>query len=127
MKRLLPFLLLSLLTPSLHSQTSSQQFTEPFLRQLLNQLYELEGSRAQNISYADFVKREQALHEQEKLNWQKTIDLTQQQVDLKQRELDLEKEKSAMYKSLYDAAKKKKAGFGCWMGRIFTLGIHRCG
>jgi len=97
------------------------------LRQVLTQLYELEGSRAQNVSYVEFVKREQELHEQEKLNWQKTVDLTQQQVNLKQRELELEQEKTTLYKSLYDAAKKQKAGFGCWMGRILTLGIHRCG
>jgi len=47
-------------------------------------------------------------------------------VDNKQKELDLALQEVELWKGLYNTIKKKKAGFGCWMGRIFTAGHYRC-
>ena len=91
------------------------------------QLYELQAARGQIIAYDQFIQREKDLDAKERDNWQRQLDLEKQATTLKQKEVDLVTEKANLYQSLYNTAKKKKAGFGCVMGRVFTFGLYRCG
>lgn len=56
----------------------------------------------------------------------KAIEAEREKTSLKQKELDIALDEAELWKGLYNTIKKKKAGFGCWMGRIFSLGNYRC-
>lgn len=95
-------------------------------KQVLGQLFELQSLRAQVAKLEDFVRTEKATYEQEKAQWQALIDGKEKATGLAIQALELEKQKSALFQTLYDAAKHKKCGVGGWLKRIFTLGIARC-
>lgn len=54
------------------------------------------------------------------------LDAAHQETANKEKDRELAQKEADFYRSLYESMKKKKAGFGCWMGRIFSAGIYRC-
>lgn len=94
---------------------------------IMEQLFELQSVRAQVVKLEEFVKGEREIYERERTQWQALFDGQKQITDLANKALELEKQKSSLYESLYNVAKKKKCGFGGTLKRIFTLGIARCG
>ena len=57
----------------------------------------------------------------------KATGLALKERDLALRERDLEAEKAAAYEQFYRALLKKPGGLRCFLKRLFTLGIVRCG
>lgn len=129
MARLLIFLLLISMAPFALCQQNSPAppLTEPEKRTVLLQLYELQTARAQIQTYDQFIQREKDQDQKERDNWARALELENQATALARQEADLEKERADLYKGLYDTVRKKKAGFGCVVKRIFTLGLSRCG
>ena len=126
--RLWIVLVVTLWTPlSALSQTPSQPLplTEPEKRQILRQLIELEAAREQIRAYSDYVDRDRQADERERANWQRAVELEKQAAAIAVRERDLAEERAKFYEAAYRAL-AKKPGFGCWMKRIFSLGIARC-
>ena len=109
------------------SQTSSQPLplTEPEKRQILRQLIELEAAREQIRAYQDYVDRDRQADDRERANWQRALELEKQAAAIAVKERDLAEERAKFYETAYHAL-AKKPGFGCWMRRIFSLGIARC-
>jgi len=91
----------------------------------LFQLYELRSCRETVQTYKDYVERDVEQDSLEKANYARALELERKAVDLMRQERDLEKDRADLYEQLYKGI-KKGPGFGCWMKRIFTLGIARC-
>lgn len=75
--------------------------------------------------YERYLERDREQDEREKANYEKALDLEKQQVSVVEKERDLAMEKAELYQTLYEAV-RQGPGFGCWMKRIFSFGIHRC-
>jgi len=73
------------------------------------------------------IAREQEQDGRERTAWERALELERQATGLAQREMALERERAEFYESAYKLLMKKKPGVGCWLKRIFTLGIARCG
>ena len=86
----------------------------------------MESARVKVTAYEDWIKREQELYEREKIVNEKNVEVHRQEVEVTKKERDLAQEQARLYKDLYTSVSKKRGGFGCAMGKIFTLGIYRC-
>jgi len=128
MKLLTVFLLLSLTAPCAFSQQSSQPpLSEHEKRTILLQLIELEDARRSIAAYVEFVKRDAEQDTRSDELAKQALALKDQEISLVRRELTLAIERAEMYKQLYEAVTKKRGGIGCFLKKLFTLGIARCG
>jgi predicted nuclease with TOPRIM domain len=111
-----------------------QVLSNPELRVVLGQLYELKALRIEIKELQSNREAEIQQYEAEKAIWQQRIELEKQAYELaKERVAMMEKENSLMaekvtfYKTSYEVcvSNKKTSGW-CKVKRIFTLGIARC-
>jgi hypothetical protein len=112
-------------SPLIYCQTNSQPLNDNEKRQILTQLYELQSCRETITKYDTYVSRDLEQDVREKQNYERSLDLEKQATALAQKERDLATDKATFYEQAYKSL-TKKPGFGCWMKRIFTLGIARC-
>lgn len=89
------------------------------LRQILLRLLNYESCQEQLAVYEQSISLSKEL-------CAKAIEAERERTALKQKELDIAIDEAELWKGLYNTIRKKKAGFGCWMGRIFSLGNYRC-
>jgi 3-methyladenine DNA glycosylase/8-oxoguanine DNA glycosylase len=92
---------------------------------VLGQLYELRACRDEVRTYRDFVARDIEQDAREKANAERALELEQQATGIARQERDLAREKAALYEQMYRSL-TKRPGVGCWVKRIFTLGMARC-
>lgn len=95
-------------------------------RQILDQLRELEAARPALGVYEEYIAREKELDSKERENWQAALSLEKERTALEKTRADIEATRASFYEDLYNTAAKKKAGIGCILQRIFTLGLSRC-
>jgi hypothetical protein len=130
MRMWLVFLILILTPLCAHSQQvlpQSPPLNSEEKRLILQQLYELQAARAQILIYEQFLVREREQDQKEREAADRVVELEKRATALAQGERDLAQEKADLYKQLWEAATKKRGGFGCTMKKIFTLGLARCG
>lgn len=108
-----------------YSQENSEQLNDEEKRVILSQLVELKASRATIQILEQYISRESEQDIKEKENSDRALELEKQATELANKERDLYKDKAETYEQLYRAL-TKKPGFGCWVKRIFSLGIARC-
>ncbi len=89
------------------------------LRQVLLQLMDCNTCEEQRDLYEQFIEKEKSLCEQR-------LEALRQSNATTVKELEIALEEKEMWKGLYNTIKKKPVSFGCWMGRIFSLGNYRC-
>lgn len=116
---------MSLTLQSGSSAPGSPPLNDGEKRAVLRYLYELEATRAQLSGYREYVSRDREADEREAKNWQRALELEKQATALAVRERDLAADQAKFYEAAYRSL-AKKPGFGCWMKRVFSLGIARC-
>ncbi len=124
MRMWLPWILLISTVPSALCQQNSP-LTDDEKRRILGQLFELESCREECHAYEEYVARDREQDAREKENCERALELERQATALAEKERDLAQEKAALYEDLYRSL-KREPGIGCWLKRIFTLGIARC-
>ena len=107
-------------------ESQPYRLTDDDKRQILLQLYEYQGCKAQLQAYEEYVEREKEQDAREQALWKKELEIQKEKLALKEKELQLEKEKSQLYKDLYESLKKKPGGFKCFLKRFFSIGLARC-
>jgi hypothetical protein len=125
MKALLLCLTLCCGTLYAQSPASSPPLSPEERRLVLGQLYELRACRDEVRTYRDFVARDIEQDAREKANAERALELEQQATGIARQERDLAREKAALYEQMYRSL-TKRPGVGCWVKRIFTLGMARC-
>ncbi len=125
MRRLLPFLLLSLTVPCGLCQQSSPPLDEREKRRILEQLLELKACREEARTYRDYVSREAAQDAREKANGERALELERQATALAEKERDLAIQKADLYEQMYKSL-VKRPGLGCRILRALTAGIVAC-
>lgn len=120
------------MAPCAVSQTESMPLTNPEKRLLLEQLNEVGPCRDKLQScqekikiYELFVDQEQDKDKLIETNCEQKITLVKETVENMKASRDAALDKAAFWESAYKAL-TKKPGIGCWLKRIFTLGIVRC-
>lgn len=89
------------------------------LHQVLLRLYDCRSYEERLAIYEKF--------EGEKAQMCNTLlEAEKEKTALANKDKDIALKEAALYKALYETIRKKKAGFGCWMGRIFSMGHYRC-
>lgn len=94
-------------------------------RRVLIQLLELRSCREQVATYDSYVQRDLEADVRDKALSTRELEVERKATALAEKERDLALDQAGYYKAAYEAL-KKKPGAGCWVARIFTLGIHRC-
>lgn len=117
-------IILSFICPML-GQSSSDPLTEQEQREILLRLDELKLARQQITLYERNLEAERVQVIREKEWQQRQEQLWQREKELLGRERDLYKGKAEEFEKAYLAAIKKR-GWGCKLGKIFTIGIYRC-
>lgn len=114
------------------SQTDSPPLTNLEKRLILEQLNEVGSCRDKLQScqekikiYELFVDQEQDKDKLIEANCEQRVALIKETVDNMKAARDAALDKAQFYESAYRAL-TKKPGIGCWLKRIFTLGIARC-
>lgn len=123
--RALSILLLLNWTQAFAQSPQTSPLTDSEKRTVIIQLLELRSCRESVKAYEQFVARETEQDAREKTNGDRALELERQATGIAQQERDLAREKATLYEQMYRSV-TKKPGIGCWLGRIFTLGIHRC-
>ena len=88
-------------------------------RTILLQLHELKSCRETVKVYEDYAARDREQDAREKANYERSLELEREATRLAN-------ERAAFYESAFKSVTKRPGGFGCIMGKIFTLGIYRC-
>lgn len=110
---------------SARSQQNSQPLSTEEKRAVLLQLYELGTCRQTVLSYEDFIKRDREQDESERALSSRALELERQATALMAKERDLAAERATFYEQAFKSVTKGRSA-GCWIAKVFTLGIARC-
>lgn len=99
-------------------QTIQSQFTEQDWQLLVDQLDELKTCRKTVFLFQANTARDTELDARER-------ELSKKELEQEQAKTALANEKAKFYKDAYEAVTQGRST-GCWIAKIFTLGIARC-
>lgn len=106
------------MAPCVQSQDSSPLTSEE-KRTILMQLYELRSCRETNAAYEQYVARDKEQDTRERENYERSL-------QIEKAATALQAERAKFYEDSFRAVTRRPGGFGCVMGKIFTLGLYRC-
>lgn len=89
------------------------------LRQVLVRLVSCKSCEDQVAAYEEFIVKEKDLCE-------RRLEVERNNTASTAKELEVALREVEMWKSLYETVKRRPVTAGCWLKRIFSLGIHRC-
>lgn len=111
-------------------QENSGSLTPEEKRQIARQLHELETLRAQVVEYQRAISEYQSIHAGFSSVCTQAVDAERRAGEAiagsLQREVEAERANAKFYREAYEMLLKRKPGIGCWVKRIFTLGMARC-
>lgn len=109
-----------MLTPCAVSQDSSpaSPLSEQDQRLIYDQLIELKACREQVKAYEEHLTRDAAMDA-------RANDICEEKITLERRRAELAEERAKFYEQAYKLLAKKRS-FGCWLKKIFTLGMAKC-
>jgi len=110
---------------ALFCQDISPPLSESDKRIVLELLYKLVAQEARLQLLTDTRVKEEALRTQEKINWERALEIEKSATALAEREKDLQKERADLYQQLYNTV-TKKTGFWCKVKKVFSLGTAKC-
>ena len=112
------FLTAAWMPRSVQSQGNSPLSPEE-KRTILLQLHELKSCRETTAVYGQYVARDKEQDGREKANYERSLELEKEATRLAN-------ERAKFYEDAFKSVTRKPGGFGCVMGKIFTLGLYRC-
>lgn len=106
--------------------TAEDQLTEQDRRQILYRLGELRLLREKLALQEAFIERDAEMDQRERDLAARQLSVEKDARQVAEQQRDMYKEQAKTFEQAYEALRKKPAGFGCVMKRIFSLGIARC-